>query len=63
MVRYSYYHNYQLITKQIEDLRKRMIDSAKINGLHSPITVKISQDLDALLLLLIKEKNSKLFKH
>ena len=40
-----------------------MIENAKIHGMSSPLTVKTNQELDALLLLLIKEKNSQIIKN
>lgn len=49
----------QSLTNKIESLRKIMIETARIHGFSSPNTVKISQELDVLLLLLIREKNSK----
>lgn len=48
----------QYSTDKIELLRKKMIETAKIHGFSSPVTLKISQELDALLLMQIKDKNS-----
>lgn len=50
---------YQSLTNKIESLRKLMIETARIHGHTSPKTIKISQELDMLLLLIIIEKNSK----
>jgi len=49
----------QSLTNKIESLRKLMIENARVHGMSSPITVKTSQELDALLLILIKENNSR----
>ena len=41
-----------------------MIESAKIHGMPSPITVKTNQELDTLLLLLLlREQNSQIIKN
>lgn len=39
-----------------------MIETARIHGFSSPETIRISQELDGLLLLLIREENSKILK-
>ena len=49
----------QSVTTKIESLRKLMIETARIYGFTSPNTIKISQELDTLLLLMISQKNSK----
>ncbi|MGQ4668616.1 aspartyl-phosphate phosphatase Spo0E family protein [Metabacillus halosaccharovorans] len=49
----------QSLNIKIESLRKLMIETARIHGFSSPSTVKVSQELDELLLLLIREQNTK----
>lgn len=41
----------QGLTEKIEYLRKQMIEIGMKNGLNSPVTVKISQELDMLLMV------------
>ncbi|PMC36654.1 hypothetical protein CJ195_14575 [Bacillus sp. UMB0899] len=45
----------QCLTKKIEYLRKKMIETGLKNGLTCPTTVKISQELDVLLMTYIKK--------
>lgn len=47
------------LTTKIESLRNVMIETARTHGFTSPETIKISQELDSLLLIKIREKNSK----
>ena len=49
----------QPLIDKIEYLRKQMIETGLKHGLNSPATIKISQELDTLLVSYIKEKSSK----